>query len=480
MIKHMLRAAALWTAAVVLTSPCSASEVGSYPNAAALTGTERILADQNAVTVNLTPAQINAYILLGVSPYSFPFNNNGALTGLMPSSAGTYCLQWGSLSAPPVIASCPSGSFQVNGTALSSTSPINFENSATFNGLTFTFTNPSAGNIQLGASGQLTNAGLQFSSVTLNGQAVALGSSGNVNNGAPQYSIALNAGSSAAIGGIALPGSTGTYCIDYASLTANPTLAACSGGGGITLQTNSTNNSSQTELNIENGQGIVCTNPSSGNVQCGTNAAERTVTTSPTVASTDMGGQIVLSASGLTVTIPAISSSLFAAGQSLSLLNYATTFAAISNTPAIQSGGGCSAGNGVTPNGSWQLLSNGTALDCIQTISSLNAPVNAATSATSVTPNCAYNIVKVTASTTGTFTVNAPATCTPVGGQKLLLKITSPSGGTLTYAWNATYHASSSLPLPTASLAASTMDYFQFVYDADNSKWDFLAYNQGF
>jgi len=105
---------------------------------------------------------------------------------------------------------------------------------------------------------------------------------------------------------------------------------------------------------------------------------------------------------------------------------------------------------------------------------------NAATSATSVTPNCNYSFVKVTASATGTFTVNAPGTCTPKDGQKLELKVISPSGGTITYAWNATYLASATLALPTTSNAASKEDYFQFQYDADKSGWVFLADNQGF
>jgi hypothetical protein len=51
------------------------------------------------------------------------------------------------------------GSFQVNGVGVISSTTINFQNSAVFNGLTFTFTNPSAGNVQLGASGVLTIAG---------------------------------------------------------------------------------------------------------------------------------------------------------------------------------------------------------------------------------------------------------------------------------------------------------------------------------
>lgn len=49
---------------------------------------------------------------------------------------------------------------QVNGTNVSTASALNFENSAAFNGLTFTFSNPSAANIQLGATGSLALTGL--------------------------------------------------------------------------------------------------------------------------------------------------------------------------------------------------------------------------------------------------------------------------------------------------------------------------------
>ena len=72
------------------------------------------------------------------------------------------------------------GTFQANGTNLSSSSTINFENSAAFNGLTATFANPSAGNVQLGFSGTLGNAGLTNSSVTFNGISDSLGSSANL------------------------------------------------------------------------------------------------------------------------------------------------------------------------------------------------------------------------------------------------------------------------------------------------------------
>lgn len=99
-------------------------------------------------------------------------------------SAGTYASANITVNAQGQITSASAGgsstAFQANTVALASASTINFENSTAFNGLTATVSNPSAGNVQLGLSGSLGNAGLANSSVTLNSQAVALGASANI------------------------------------------------------------------------------------------------------------------------------------------------------------------------------------------------------------------------------------------------------------------------------------------------------------
>jgi hypothetical protein len=102
----------------------------------------------------------------------------------------------------------------------------------------------------------------------------------------------------------------------------------------------------------------------------GTSVPSRTVTSSPTVASTDMGGQIQSNVSGGgTLTIPAITSTLFASGQTLSVVNYSTSTEAVSSTPTVNAQGGCSTTNGIPAASTWQLTSNGTSIDCFQTIS---------------------------------------------------------------------------------------------------------------
>src|SRR6185437_14931107 len=65
------------------TAPANAAnEVGSYPTAGPLNGAERMLADQNAVTVDILPSQLVSY-----------FQTSGAVFSLLPSPlVNGYCL----------------------------------------------------------------------------------------------------------------------------------------------------------------------------------------------------------------------------------------------------------------------------------------------------------------------------------------------------------------------------------------------------
>ena len=96
------------------------------------------------------------------------------------NSTGTQVFQENNVGVPSW-GSGASTTFEANGTPLSSASTVNFINSAATDGITLTFSNPGgAGNVQLGFTGTLTNAGLANSSVTFNGTTVALGASGNI------------------------------------------------------------------------------------------------------------------------------------------------------------------------------------------------------------------------------------------------------------------------------------------------------------
>lgn len=79
-----------------------------------------------------------------------------------PCSAPSNYLTWGAAAwqCSPGGSGGSAATFQVNGANASSQSVINFQNSAAFDGLTLSFANPSGGNVQLGASGALTDAGL--------------------------------------------------------------------------------------------------------------------------------------------------------------------------------------------------------------------------------------------------------------------------------------------------------------------------------
>lgn len=74
-------------------------------------------------------------------------------------------------------------------------------------------------------------------------------------------------------------------------------------------------------------------------------------------------------------------------------------------------------------------------------------------------------------------TVAAP-TGTPTDGQRITLRI-KDNGTARTLAWNAIYRASSDLALPATTVISKTM-YLGFIYNAADSKWDFVAYLNNF
>lgn len=91
-----------------------------------------------------------------------------------------------------------------------------------------------------------------------------------------------------------------------------------------------------------------------------TNVADRTVTSSASILSTDMGGVVNFNGSSLTATIPAISSTVLAAGMSVTITNYNSSALTISSTPTIN---GCSISASLPQYGWLSLVSNGTSLD---------------------------------------------------------------------------------------------------------------------
>lgn len=141
--------------------------VGSGPtpptyNAAALTGMQQSL---------LFGPEL--YLEPVTSDYSSPPNGsvwyNSTLGVFRCQQAGTTvnCIGSGSGSGPTI---------QTNGVNNTSQTVLNFVNPSSFNGLNFTYSNPTGGNETFTVSGTLGNSGLQYPLTTVNSQNCTLGS----------------------------------------------------------------------------------------------------------------------------------------------------------------------------------------------------------------------------------------------------------------------------------------------------------------
>lgn len=151
-----------------------------------------------------------------------------------------------------------------------------------------------------------------------------------------------------------------------------------------------------------------------------------------------------------------------AAGKTLTVSNILTLAGTDSTTMTFPSSSDTVAGLAAT-----QTLTN----------KRINPRVNTITSSTTPTP---------AGDTTDEFTVTALAagatfaapTGTPVDGQPLTIRI-KDNATPQTLAWNGIYRASSDLALPTTTITSKTM-YLKFIYNAVDSKWDFVAFLNNF
>lgn len=94
---------------------------------------------------------------------------------------------------------------------------------------------------------------------------------------------------------------------------------------------------------------------------CSTTAANSTKVANYTVAAADMGGQVNYNGTSITATIPAISSTVFAAGMSLVITNTNATDLTLASTPTLNG----FSGTLIPQNGGILCTSNGTSLDCV-------------------------------------------------------------------------------------------------------------------
>ncbi len=321
--------------ALFCAAPALAQQIGTYPPAnTPLLGTEQMVGNQAAsypcvaCTKTITPSMIAGYTASLAAPFSILYNNNGVIAGLIPSATGQYCLDWWNLDAAPALVTCTGGGGMVYpgaGIPNSTGTAWGTSYSTTGSGNVVLSTSPTLITPALGTPSAivLTNAtGLPLSGLTGLGTGVGAalgvntGSAGSfvVNGGAlgtPSSGVGTNITGvdAASVGGFTLPCTVPSLVTgDY--LTNDGTTCSWSAvsGSGVTLQTNGTNNLSQTTLNLVNGGGLTFTNTSGGNVTASVNAVPRIVTTSTdTISCTnDNNGAITYdyTAGTVAVTLP--------------------------------------------------------------------------------------------------------------------------------------------------------------------------------
>lgn len=96
--------------------------------------------------------------------------------------------------------------------------------------------------------------------------------------------------------------------------------------------------------------------------------------------------------------------------------------------------------------------------------------------ATSISPNSDTTDILTQANTQvlGTLTINSP-TGSPVASQALVLRIKSTN--VQTFAWNAIYRNASGGALPTATTGSGNTNYYSYIYNATDTKWDYTGSN---
>jgi hypothetical protein len=495
-------------------------EVGSYPNATSpLNGTERILADQSSsgypctsCTVNITPLQLSNFTAAQAASFGLLFNNAGAIGGLAPTATGQYCLDWASLTADPTLVTCS--------TAATAFSAITAG------------TNTAA--LVMGTGGSLTASGGTIDATSVGGYTlpctVPTLVSGDylTNNGTTCSWAAVSGGSftvDTAPSGISVTPPC-TYnmvkvtATDYqiaAPVQSAPTTSSTGGSltGNVyyyvvTATTAAGQTTASTQQSIASATDSPPTNGALTQTAGGTLAATTYYVRSTWVtASGETTGatetSLAVSANNvLNVAAPA-SPPANATGWNV----YVSTSTGIetkqnaspiaTTTAWVEPTTGLIAGTALPgSNTAWITSTNENVVNWTAVTGATGYVVYRSTTSGNFTNATSYTVsggttvtftdtgatgttaTPPTANTSGQFTINAPSTCTPTDGQKLELKIISPSGGIVTYAFNSAYLASGSLALPTTSYAAGKEDYFQTQYDADKSDWVVLSYNQGF
>jgi hypothetical protein len=158
------------SSAFVVGSGASLTFTGTGTINAGLINGAALSALATGILKNTTGTGVPSIAVAGTD-YVLPSGNVATATALAAAptlcssgSAPTGILASGNATGCQTIPTLPT--FEVNGTALTAQAPINFLSGSTFNGLSLTMSNPSAGGVELNLGGALTSAGLAASGVT--------------------------------------------------------------------------------------------------------------------------------------------------------------------------------------------------------------------------------------------------------------------------------------------------------------------------
>jgi hypothetical protein len=184
-----------------------------------------------------------------------------------------------------------------------------------------------------------------------------------------------------------------------------------------------------------------------------------------------------------------------AADQKISELDAASTPAGTEVLPCVQSGATkkCTIDQLRGPGQSITGLSTNTAIAGADqlpnysttdgevrklTVSGLKNRVVTLADATTISPsaNTGDVIKHVNTQSAGTLTVDNP-TGSPVDGQLLTFRIKSTNAQT--FAWGAAFRAGT-IALPTAHAGGGDTEYYVFIYNSADSKWDYTGFAGGF
>lgn len=323
-----------WGTQLGLFANDPANEVIATPSGVAGIPGPRVLVGADIPPINLAGGDQNG----GVAG-TLPVADGG--TGLSTVTAND-CLAGNSGGTALLYAPCGGGSGTVN-TGVAGQFAYYAASGTTVSPLPTTSGSISLGSLNLSV-GSVNNTPIPAS-------ATLLTSGGSI--GTPSGGVATNlTGTATGLTAGLAQGLTGSPAITVSSCT------GCGAGGSVTLQTNGTNNASQTALNIENGQGVNCSNPSSGNVQCSTTQALNAQTGATyTIASTDASKLLTFSnASAVAVTLPQATGS-FAAGFAFTAENLGAGTVTITPTTSTING---SATLAIKQNEGCSIVSDGT------------------------------------------------------------------------------------------------------------------------